>query len=190
MFTRGSSALLFKKIQSVLPMLITFLRFRITVAFSIADINSMNEDMMDEDPALDDEGENLQQNEDGEGGSEHEPSVQCRLNIVIEKGEGKGCINIDAVAQDASIMVENLYFYKDPAMAHNTDANVNHSRMNVYGGPPFGTLDEDLQLMVEQYLDERGINSELAVFVPDYMDMKEHKEYMSWLQNFKKFVDA
>lgn len=148
---------------------------------------------MDEDPALNDEGElenEQDQNEDGEGSTDQEPSVQCRLNIVVEKGEGKGCINIDALAQDASIIVENLYFYEDPALAHSTNADATHKRMNIYSGPPFGTLDEDLQLMIEQYLEERGINAELAVFVPDYMDMKEHKEYMNWLKNVKKFVDA
>jgi len=44
-------------------------------------------------------------------------------------------------------------------------------------------LDEDLQLLLERYLDERGINTALALFVPDYVDFKEQREYLSWLSS-------
>jgi complement component 1 Q subcomponent-binding protein len=60
----------------------------------------------------------------------------------------------------------------------------------MYAGPPFGNLDEDLQVLFERYLDERGINTSLALFVPDYIDFKEQKEYLSWLENVKGFVSA
>lgn len=62
--------------------------------------------------------------------------------------------------------------------------------MNKYLGPPFANLDEDLQILIDRYLDERGINSALAVFIPDYIDMKEQKEYTTWLSNVKGFVAA
>lgn len=51
----------------------------------------------------------------------------------------------------------------------------------MYLGPPFGNLDEDLQVILERYLDERGINTALALFVPDYVDYKEQREYVTWL---------
>lgn len=129
-----------------------------------------------------------------EGGEEEidptgESPMSVNLNIVIEKA-GKGCINMEAIAQDGSIIVENMSYYKDPAIAHSSNAEAVHKSRDVYPGPPFGTLDEDLQLLLEQYLEERGINNALAVFVPEYMDVKEQREYLQWLNNVKGFVEA
>lgn len=172
--------------------------YRITVTFSIADIADMENNMMEDDQAMTDEdGElinDLSGREDGQDGAEDgedgmEPGAACRLNIVVEK-PGQGALNIEAMVQDAAIIVENMYYYHDPAIAHSTTPEAVHKERDVYPGPPFGTLDEDLQLLMEQYLDERGINTALAVFVPDYMDVKEHREYLAWLNNVKKFIDA
>lgn len=116
-------------------------------------------------------------------------AVPCRLNIVVEK-PGKGALNIEATAQDGNILVENLYYYADAALAHGKNADAAHAAQAVYPGPPFGSLDEDLQILMERYLEERGITQALAVFVPDYMDVKEQREYLTWLAKLKEFVDA
>ncbi|KUI58239.1 hypothetical protein VP1G_05518 [Cytospora mali] len=142
---------------------------KITVTFSIADIATAEEDdMFRDEAALDDE------------------DVSAR----DPDAPGKGALNIEAVAQEASVIVENMYYYHDAAIAHSASPEAVHKSRDVYPGPPFGTLDEDLQLLMEQYLDERGINSTLALFVPEYMDMKEQREYLSWLNNVKGFVEA
>ncbi len=117
-------------------------------------------------------------------------AVPCRLSIVVEKPEHGGALHIEATAQDGSILVENMYYYPDAALAHGTTAELSHKAENVYPGPPFGSLDEDLQVLMERYLEERGITQALAVFVPDYIDMKEQREYLTWLSNVKAFVDA
>jgi len=116
-------------------------------------------------------------------------SIPCRLNIVIEKA-GKGALNVEALAQDGAIVVENLYYYKDAKLAHSASPEAVHAAQDAYPGPPFGNLDEDLQILMERYLEERGISQDLAMFVPDYMDIKEQREYVDWLNNVKKFVDA
>jgi complement component 1 Q subcomponent-binding protein len=122
-------------------------------------------------------------------GSGSEASVPCRLNVVVEKA-GKGALNIEAIAQDGNIVVDNLYYYPDADMAHSTSAEVAHKAQDLYPGPPFGSLDEDLQILMERYLEERGVTQALAVFVPDYMDLKEQREYLAWLNKVKSFVDA
>lgn len=167
---------------------------RITVTFSIADIANMENSMSEEDYALGDEELDSQGRPGQEGGEEDvdgqgEPPMSVNLNIVVEK-PGKGCINMEAVAQDGAIMVENVSFYHDPAVAHSSNADAVHKSRDVWPGPPFGTLDEDLQLLLEQFLEERGVNSALAVFVPEYMDVKEQREYLQWLSNVKGFIDA
>ena len=123
--------------------------------------------------------------EDGAG----DAPVPCRLSIVVEK-PGKGALSIDATAQDGGIAVDNLYYYPEAELAHGATAETAHKADNVYPGPPFGSLDEDLKVLIERYLEERGITQALAVFVPDYMDAKEQKEYLDWLKNVKNFIDA
>lgn len=152
--------------------------------------------MYNEDGALTDEeidtpeGKQLAEAEAEEGiEEESEGSVPCRLNIVVEK-PNKGALNIEAVAQDGSIIVENFYYYKDAKMAHSSSAEAVHGAGDVYPGPPFGSLDEDLQLLMERYLEERGISQPMALFVADYLDVKEQREYEAWLKNIKDFVGA
>jgi complement component 1 Q subcomponent-binding protein, mitochondrial len=59
----------------------------------------------------------------------------------------------------------------------------------LYTGPPFQQLDEEVQSLLEQYLDVRGINTALALFVPEYIDVKEQREYLGWLGRVKDFVE-
>jgi len=87
-------------------------------------------------------------------------------------------------------MIENVYYYADASFAYAKTPEAIHGRSDMYAGPPFANLDENLQMMLERYLDERGINAALAIFVPDYIDMKEQKEYLRWLSSVKDFVEA
>lgn len=86
------------------------------------------------------------------------------------------------------VAIHNVYHYSDPALAHAKTAEKVHERQDLYVGPPFENLDEDLQVLLERYLDERGIDTALAIFVPDYIEMKEQNEYLRWLSNVKGFV--
>ncbi|KAI1377856.1 mitochondrial glycoprotein [Hypoxylon crocopeplum] len=172
----------------------------ITVTFSISDLaNYEPDDVYNEDSALGDEdvetpeGRRASTQAEAEGLEEEpedvEAPVPCRLNVVVEK-PGKGALNIEALAQDGQVVVENFYYFKDPKMAHGESAEVAHQAQDIYPGPPFGSLDEDLQILMERYLEERGVTQALAVFVPDYMDIKEQREYQAWLKDVKEFIDA
>lgn len=120
---------------------------------------------------------------------DQEPSFPSRVNVVVEKA-GKGALAVETVAQDGMIIIENAYYYNDASLAHAKTADMIHARQDLYVGPPFSNLDEDLQVLLERYLEERGINTALAIFVPDYIDMKEQKEYLNWLSNVKNFIEA
>jgi complement component 1 Q subcomponent-binding protein len=183
--------------------------YSIKVTFSIADLNNIDPEADYEDRAIGDEedleSDNINQGssknfkqapedalsaEDAEDGlGEQEESFPARINVVIEKA-GKGALAVETVAQDGMIVIENVYYYPDASLATAKTAEKAHERQDMYVGPPFGNLDVDLQVMFERYLDERGINTALALFVPDYIDMKEQKEYLGWLQNVKSFVEA
>ncbi|KAK2609144.1 Mitochondrial acidic protein mam33 [Conoideocrella luteorostrata] len=178
---------------------------KITVSFSIADIT--NYDPYTEDAALEDEefDESVQSSGKQQNANSHpeenidemdeelddEAAAPINLSIVVEKpGKTAGALNIDATAQDGNIVVENMFFYEDAKVAKIESPESAQKRADVYPGPPFGSLDEDLQVLMERFLEERGITQALAVFVPDYVDVKEQKEYLRWLSNVKAFIDA
>ncbi|KAK0721433.1 mitochondrial glycoprotein [Apiosordaria backusii] len=181
----------------------TFGNEKITVSFSIADLSSFQEQNFEDDALADEQDfEDISSGRDGKSGAndlaeeadedlegQDTDAMPCRLNIVVEK-PNKGALNVEAIAQDGTIVVENVYYYKDAKLAHSANPDAVHAAQDAYPGPAFGSLDEDLQILLERYLEERGITPALALFVPDYMDMKEQKEYLAWLENVKGFVEA
>ncbi|CAD6569372.1 MAG: hypothetical protein ASARMPREDX12_002396 [Alectoria sarmentosa] len=133
--------------------------------------------------------EDLADDESPSSNEDDEPSFPARVNVMIEK-VGKGTLQIETTAQDGEIVIDNVYFFKDAELADAKTAELDWKRRNLYEGPPFGNLDEDLQVLLERYLDERGVNTALAMWVPEYIDFKEQREYLNWLSNVKSFVDA
>ncbi|CAG9941298.1 unnamed protein product [Clonostachys rosea f. rosea IK726] len=103
-------------------------------------------------------------------------AAPINLSIVIEKpGKTSAALNIDATAQDGAIVVDNLFYYEDAKVARVDKPEDAQARADV---------------LMERFLEERGITQTLAVFVPDYVDVKEQREYLRWLNNVKNFVDA
>lgn len=109
-----------------------------------------------------------------------EPSFPVRINVMIEK-PGKGTLQFETTAQDGDVVIDSVFFFQDAELADAKTAELDWKRRNLYQGPPFGNLDEDLQMLLERYLDERGVNTALAMWVPEYIDFKEQREYLGWL---------
>lgn len=109
-----------------------------------------------------------------------EPGFAARVQVQIARG-GKGALTLECIAQDGDLTIDNVYYFPTAEMAEAKTAESDYSRRSIYTGPPFGQLDEDLQVLLERYLEERGVNTAMALFIPDYIDMKENKEYLRWL---------
>lgn len=105
---------------------------------------------------------------------EEEAGFPARVNVTIEKPGMLGKLQIEATAQDGMIVIEQLAY-----LPRGKDEDL----MERYTGPHFGNLDQDLQLLLERYLDERGINTALALWIPEYIDFKEQREYLAWLSS-------
>ncbi|KAL5042912.1 hypothetical protein BDW71DRAFT_189091 [Aspergillus fruticulosus] len=176
----------------------------IRLTFTVADLQNLSEhedlDALDE---LDYQG-HQPVNQGGAGFAQHpedsvapadredqdlEPSFPARVNVTIEK-PGKGALLIQTLAQDGLFQVEEVSYFSKPDLAHAATAEKDWARQSLYAGPPFENLDEDLQTYLERYLEERGINAELANMIPDYIQVKEQKEYVRWLENVRNFVAA
>jgi complement component 1 Q subcomponent-binding protein len=97
-------------------------------------------------------------------------------------------LTVHATAAESIFVIDAVSYNTTPELTLPTAQSEFESRSR-YSGPPWQQLDEDLQLLMERYLEERGINTALAIFIPDYAELKEQKEYISWLKNLKSFVD-
>ena len=128
------------------------------------------EELMDDESAADEKDPNA------------EPSFPARINVMIEK-PGKGTLQIETTAQDGEIVIDNVLYFANAELADAQTAEMEWKRRNLYEGPPFGNLDEDLQVLFERFLDERGVNTALALWVPEYIDFKEQREYLGWLSS-------
>ena len=180
-------------------------RNRIRLTFTVADLQNLSEQEDFDDAALSDEmdydghqpankgpGGNVAQHaEDRVAPSDRdvdpldrdmEPSFPARVNVTVEK-PGNGALLIQTVAQDGLFQIEEVSYFNQPDLAHAQTAEKDWARQSLYAGPPFENLDEDLQSFLERYLDERGVNAELANMIPDYIQVKEQKEYVRWLES-------
>lgn len=50
-------------------------------------------------------------------------------------------------------------------------------------------LDDELQDAIYDFLEERGIDDDLAVFLHRYMKNKDKTEYLRWMEILKSFVE-
>ena len=192
----------------------------VKVEFSIADINSMAEEMEDieDDAALEDEefetattqqgrrsinqskagpidavpedsvapADREAPNEEEEAIVEDDRAVPINLRATITKSAGDA-IQVHARAEDGVIQVEEVYYYPSAELADASTSEEAKQASSLYLGPPFVNLDPDLCSMLERYVDERGVNSDLAIFLPEYVDYKEQRgiRAMAW-----KFVST
>lgn len=153
----------------------------ITVLFSVGDIDTSGP---------------LEENEDGspaemDGPPEQpeNPPFPVRISATITKPSG-GALMLDGFVQDGEVNVDNIAFYKTKELATRMDAEIDFQRRGFYLGPQFETLDDNLQGQFMQFLLERGIDTNMALFIPNYAEYKEQREYCGWLSNVQKFIDV
>lgn len=111
-----------------------------------------------------------------------------RANIVIEKPAG--ALGVECIVQNNILLIESITPYATGELALSNSAEADYKRREIYQGPPFANLDENVQSSFEQYLETRGIDTDLADFIIEYSSHRENKEYVNWLKKFKTFVEA
>lgn len=114
------------------------------------------------------------------GGVATEDEVQLHLSLFIDvfKGEGNDILRIVCSAWPDSIEIKRVYTYK-----------CNQNVDQCYGGPEFKELDDELQELLYDFLETRGINDDLAVFLHQYMKNKDKTEFIHWMGKVKSFIE-
>ncbi|KAI4384500.1 hypothetical protein MLD38_002648 [Melastoma candidum] len=110
-----------------------------------------------------------------------EKANQSSIALVVSIAKGNGpCLEFGCTAYPDEVVIDSLAV-KKPDTAEDQIA---------YEGPDFQDLDENLQKAFHKYLDIRGIKPSTTNFLYEYMINKDSKEYLNWLNNLKKFVEA
>ncbi|KAJ6607927.1 mitochondrial glycoprotein [Mycena sp. CBHHK59/15] len=152
----------------------------IRLMFSIADLQNQepeedfgNEEEMDEEQR-----------------EAEEPMRILRAVVSVTKSTGVGALEVDMTCQGGQFLVENISFYGDATLGQEISVEADWKRRGLYIGPEFNSLDVAVQEHFEKFLEERGIGESIALFIPEYAQYKEQREYVRWLENVKTFVSA
>ncbi|KAF7814481.1 MAM33 domain-containing protein [Senna tora] len=116
----------------------------------------------------------------GGGGGADEEDMQLHITFIvnISKGESGRILEIMCSAWPDTIEIRRLVIRAS-----------NNTIVQPYAGPEFKELDDELQDSLYDFLEARGINDELAVFLHDYMKNKNKIELIRWMGTVKSFIE-
>ncbi|TQD97774.1 hypothetical protein C1H46_016640 [Malus baccata] len=117
--------------------------------------------------------------------SEYAPpqqSSECTLHLSmlvdITKGDDSKDLEFLCSAWPDRLEVQKVYVLERDRMP-----------AKPYMGPDFRSLNGRIQQRFSEYLEARGVNDELSVFLHQYMMNKDRIELIKWLGKVKSFVE-
>ncbi|GFZ43961.1 hypothetical protein JCM24511_01681 [Saitozyma sp. JCM 24511] len=114
------------------------------------------------------------------------PYITCSL--VITKHAHPDAMSVDLEAGEDGFEVTNVAMFES-AVAEAEGAEGDWQRRSKYMGPQYEHLDAGVQEAFGAFLAERGVDDGLAQFIISYCEYKEQKDYVSWLEAVKGFVE-
>nr|GMD05630.1 Mitochondrial acidic protein MAM33 [Ipomoea batatas] len=114
------------------------------------------------------------------GGSSKDDEVYLHLTMIVDifKGEGNGVLEFVCTAWPDSIEIHKVVMRGHGPIA------AQH-----YTGPRFKELDDKLQDELYDFLETRGIDDDLAVFLHQYMKNKDKIEYVRWIAKITSILE-
>ncbi|KAD7116792.1 hypothetical protein E3N88_04060 [Mikania micrantha] len=114
-----------------------------------------------------------------DGGVITNNDLQLYISMVIDvfKDEKIGVLEFVCNVWPDSIEIDKVFMRDQDEMTGKP-----------YLGPPFNDLDDELQTSLYDFLETRGINDELAVFLHKCMLHKSKNEYIRWMGSIESFV--
>ncbi|KAJ2388221.1 Mitochondrial acidic protein mam33, partial [Coemansia sp. RSA 2559] len=103
---------------------------------------------------------------------------------------GAPVLHMELESEEGDIGIDRMKFISDEETAVANTLEKDWQRKQVYCGPIFGQLSDDLKENVDAFLAERNIDTALTLFMLDFIEYREQSEYLQWLRNFKKFINA
>ncbi|XP_013641693.2 uncharacterized protein At2g39795, mitochondrial [Brassica napus] len=104
--------------------------------------------------------------------------VQLHITFVVNISKDGQTLEIMCSAWPDTIQISKFFVRKS-----------SKNSPNAYVGPEFDEMEDELQDSVYQFLEERGISDDLAVFLHQYMKNKDKAEYIRWMETVKSYVE-
>jgi complement component 1 Q subcomponent-binding protein len=155
------------------------------VAFNISEVSYGEEDFEDMEDPESEEAAGKQPGENAEEDADYDmkqSQTHHSMTVTITKASAPGALVFDVGIEDSTVYVVNVDYFADAKLAPPNTLEQEKKNANLYTGPAFNTLEEDLQQYVDAYLKDRGIDDAMANFVTTYSEYKENVEYVKWLE--------
>ncbi|XP_068647907.1 uncharacterized protein At2g39795, mitochondrial-like [Aristolochia californica] len=106
--------------------------------------------------------------------------IRLHISLIVDvvKGEAGGVLQFICSAWPDSLEIQKVFMLKSRQL-----------RAKPYMGPDFVELEDELQEAMREFLEERGLNDELAVFLHEYVTNKDKTELIRWMGNVKSFIE-
>ncbi|KAK4600640.1 hypothetical protein RGQ29_010335 [Quercus rubra] len=114
----------------------------------------------------------------GDESSGQDFALHLSLIVDISKGDGLDELEFVCSAWPNFLEIQKVYMLRRDALL-----------AMPYLGPDYRKMDAKLQKALKEYLEARGVNDELAVFLHEFMVNKDRTELIRWLGNVKTFVE-
>ena len=114
--------------------------------------------------------------EGDEEGAVADLDVGVNFDVVITKKDGKMVVSCTA---SQSLAINQVRYVPNGKALEDTE---------MYGGPIFDQLDNELQDAFYAYLADRSVDEDLCFFILAHSGLKEQKEYVNWLNKMLDFT--
>ncbi|KAG1746933.1 mitochondrial glycoprotein [Suillus lakei] len=162
---------------------------RISVVFSLSDMEQLDgdSDSSGED-GFDSDGSS-HNGDDSDSESEENDGDEAALNCTVTISKpNKGVMLVRCSAIGGVFQLDNVSYTNNTNLATVKSAEEDFSRQNVYIAPDFDILPSGLQEQLNEFLEIRGINDDLARFIQEYSKHKEQLEQIHWLKGLQAFI--
>lgn len=114
----------------------------------------------------------------GEDSIEEDVRLHISVLVDISKGEGYDDMEFVCSAWPNCIEIQKVYMLRRDRMLSSP-----------HMGPDYRNLKRGLQKGLREYLEARGVNNELSVFLHEYMMNKDRIELIQWLRVVNHFLE-
>jgi complement component 1 Q subcomponent-binding protein len=97
-------------------------------------------------------------------------------------------MELNVTAEGDSFFIDNVAYSNDSSKMTDLSPVADYERKQLYSGPQFEQLDEQVQETFLEFLEERGFDKGFAQFAKQYLEYKEQNEYVNWLEGVEAFV--
>ncbi|KAH7574076.1 hypothetical protein JRO89_XS03G0248300 [Xanthoceras sorbifolium] len=116
----------------------------------------------------------------GDDATGEDTRLHISVIVDISKRDGPETVEFVCSAWPDALEIHNIYVFS---------TSRDNKLVRPYIGPHFGKLSGELRRTLREFLEARGVNDELSVFLHEYMLNKDRIELVRWLQNLKYFVE-